>query len=444
MTKIYYGLVWIVHIIALPLLCILALQQKYRQSIPLRFLCPKNYSKQHYDIWLHACSFGEVSSLQTLIQSIPKTRSIFLTVITQTGYNQALKLYRDMKHLTIAYLPFESLLPFCTPKCKMLLVFEAELWLMLFVIAKKNNAIIKLVNARISTHSFKRYYALRFFYTHLFSYIDYVYAQSNDDAMRLKKLGAKHVMVLGNIKATIPIAPTKLYLKPKRLIIIAASTHANEEKYILESFKKLRTLWQAPNTSIPLESPYNHTHLYNAAPSDHITKKHDKALFIIVPRHPERFSEVYNLCIKDFKTLRFSDIKQAHDTNEYTYDLPSKSEHHVLKSGLYFDALDCEILLIDTMGELINLYAISDIVILGGAFEKIGGHNPLEVANFHSVLLSGKEIFNQQSLFASIHNYYLVNYHEIVDILSHYPLLNRSQINIAYNTDMITTILESP
>ena len=81
---------------------------------------------------------------------------------------------------------------------------------MLFVIAKKNNAIIKLVNARISTHSFKRYYALRFFYTHLFSYIDYVYAQSNDDAMRLKKLGAKHVMVLGNIKATIPIAPTKL------------------------------------------------------------------------------------------------------------------------------------------------------------------------------------------------------------------------------------------
>ena len=149
-------------------------------------------------------------------------------------------------------------------------------------------------------------------------------------------------------------------------------------------------------------------------------------------------------CIKDFKTLRFSDIKQAHDANEYTYDLPSKSEHHVLKSGLYFDALDCEILLIDTMGELINLYAISDIVILGGSFEKIGGHNPLEVANFHSVLLSGKEIFNQQSLFASIHNYYLVNYHEIVDILSHYPLLNRSQINIAYNTDMITTILESP
>ena len=233
-------------------------------------------------------------------------------------------------------------------------------------------------------------------------------------------------------------------VEQKTVLSVRSLHNSREEKYILESFKKLRTLWQAPNTSIPLESPYNHTHLYNAAPSDHITKKHDKALFIIVPRHPERFSEVYNLCIKDFKTLRFSDIKQAHDANEYTYDLPSKSEHHVLKSGLYFDALDCEILLIDTMGELINLYAISDIVILGGAFEKIGGHNPLEVANFHSVLLSGKEIFNQQSLFASIHNYYLVNYHEIVDILSHYPLLNRSQINIAYNTDMITTILESP
>lgn len=528
MTLFYYLLLCVAHVISLPILCIMACRQKYKDSIPLRFFFPKNRSKEHYDIWLHACSVGEVQSLQTIIESIPKTQTLLLTIITQTGYTQAQKLYSKHKNLTIGYLPFETFLPLYSPTCKKLFVFEAELWLMLFVCAKKRGAETRLINARISTRSVSRYQKLSIFYRHFFCFVDSVLSQSDEDTSRLILLGAKNVQTLGNIKLLNPIIPKIAYKKPESLILVAASTHSNEELLILEAWKKVKSLWQNnnhvknldskstsessskdscfvpdsnstscnsshnkesilesitdisaftnheyskisesnllqnldsksihnPHNNISTEavesnmpfnnyslnkSDYNYkAHHYNPSYNNRqdicikdsicikqdntICKDFSNSLLIIVPRHPERFNAVYELCKKYGKTLRLSELR---------YD-----------ETLDIDQLDADILLIDSMGMLINFYAISDIVILGGAFAKIGGHNPLEPANFHNIVISGMEIFNQRALFEYVSNYYLVDSVESLSMLLYnYKQLEIASINKDLCIDMIRKIL---
>lgn len=473
MTLFYYLLFCVAYIIAFPILCVMSCRHKYKDSIPLRFFFPKNRSKEHYDIWLHACSVGEVQSLQAIIESIPSAQSLLLTVITQTGYIQAKKLYAKCKNLTIGYLPFEIFLPLYSPTCKKLFVFEAELWLMLFVCAKRCGAETKLINARISTRSFSRYKKLIVFYRHFFCFVDSVFSQSNDDTSRLIFLGAKNVQTLGNIKLLNNIKPKIAYKKPESLIVVAASTHANEEILILEAWQNVKSLYHKYNqrkldsstiinTQDIIESnallnndceiifnyDYKRHHfnpLYNinqdidgqvsikqeyndvddsiCISKDSITyKDFSKSMLIVAPRHPERFNSVYELCKKYGKTIRLSSL----DIDE-TLDM---------------DSLNIDILLVDSIGVLINFYAISDIVILGGAFAKIGGHNPLEPAHFHNVLISGVEIFNQKALFEYVSNYYLVDDgYSLSMLLYNYMKLEVSSINKDLCKDMIGKIL---
>jgi 3-deoxy-D-manno-octulosonic-acid transferase len=226
---------------------------------------------------------------------------------------------------------------------------EAELWLMLFYIAHKRCKKTILINARISDRSYPKYMKFKWFYSHLFKYIDTIFAQSEIDKKRLENLGAKNVIVAGNIKSAVNFEITKHYKKPKERLIVAGSTHKGEEEIILEAFSNTKN-----------------------------------SKLVIVPRHPERFDEVYKI-IENF-------------SKKYGYSY-----------GKIDDGFDNDIILVDKMGELINLYAISDVVILGGSFvDNVGGHNPLEVAYFNKPLISGKYIFNQHSLFDMIDNIYIV------------------------------------
>lgn len=435
MNLLYYILLCFIHILALPLLCVLSLKEKYKRSIPFRFLIPKNRSKEYYDIWLHACSVGEVQSLQTLIDSIPQTQHIFLSVITQTGYKQAQALYAKYENLSIDYLPFETFIPLFAPTCKKLFVFEAELWLMLFIHAKRKGATTKLINARISSRSAKRYQKLKWFYKHFFSFVDSVLSQSNEDTERLKLLGANNVKTIGNLKLLNPIKPKISYKKPQSLIIVAASTHANEEEFVLNAWKKVKIAWQNNTESHmhtsndDLKNNKCNTHIYNVCKdlclqqNESIHKDSKKSLLIVVPRHPERFYSVLQLCKRYGKTICLSELQN--------------------NSLLNLDAICADILLVDTIGSLIDFYAISDIVMLGGAFAKVGGHNPLEPATFHNVLISGTEIFNQKALFTYIQNYYLVDSSDSLEqLLYHYKQLMTASINKDLCSNMIKSILE--
>ncbi len=353
---IYYFIAIILYIIALPYLVFKSRNKKYKDAIPARFFMQNNPRFDGCGIWFHSCSMGETKSLKPIIEILKQTTNepIHISTITNTGFEAAESLSDQTR-----YLPFEIFLPFWINKQKVLVVMEAELWYMLFLIARSKNIKTILINARISDKSYKSYKKYSWFYSQIFKNIDSVFAQSNLDKQRLEELGATNIKSIGNIKlANLPKISKTLVRTDDRFNITLASSHENEEQLILDSYCK------------------------------------DMGRLIIVPRHPERFDTVDKL-IKD--KIKNSDISYS----RYTQN----------------ESFDSDIVLVDTMGELINIFAISDAVILGGAFEKIGGHNPIEPAYFNCRVISGEHIFNQKALFECINNYKIIKNEEILDTM---------------------------
>ena len=543
----YRALCAIAWLLLVPLLLYLSTKPKYRRSIPARFfpflrvftLESSRFCKDfHPHFWLHACSFGEIKSLEPIIQALAQaapTRNILLTTTTQTGFDLAQSTYINEPRIRVEFLPFEIFLPFYAHRLKQLqalVVTEAELWLELFYTTKALGAKTLLINARISTRSYPKYRRFRFFYRLLFSCVDEVFSQTQADSTRLAELGARHIEVLGNLKLLSPIHISRTYPKPQnRLVIVAASTHKGEEELVLEAFSTLKKLEsskmdsalgrqcgsvadfvkgttakvanlpQNPQSShSPTATPRilekdnrascenatpestfeNATNLNASAQDSRIcdektsealgdsrcffsksalssdwqgsylegndrrqsrriadlsrktseavqgaaaagffskaestksaakptpkTQKVDSSLLILAPRHPERFTQVASLLAGyPFASARFS-----HDPNALTN--PS-----------------LDVVLLDTLGELNNCYAIADIVILGGAFIQAGGHNPLEPAFFGTKLISGRAIFNQEALFACVDGYTLCEASELEStLLAHQSLPHTS------------------
>lgn len=354
---------------ALPFLLPLSFKKKYKNSIPSRFFLKKNPSFSQEGVWFHACSLGEVRSLLPIIAGI-KGKKINISVITQTGFAEASKI----KNAEVRYLPFEIFLPFWIKKQEVLVVAEAELWLLLFWVTKKMGIKTVLMNARISDSSYAGYRRFAWFYRFIFGCIDEIFCQSDIDAKRLISLGADslHVRINGNIKTFQDLHVTKKYQKPAgKDVVIFASTHEKEEEIILKNIKK---------------SP--------------------KDTLIFAPRHPERFGKVDTL------------LSRYCQKNGFSYSR--------LKDG---DDLNFDVVLCDLMGELINLYAIADVSVLGGSFvDGIGGHNPLEPAFFKNKIISGKYIFNQKTLFACVENSVLCEAEEIGNYLEKRDTLRASCI----------------
>ncbi|WP_418186150.1 lipid IV(A) 3-deoxy-D-manno-octulosonic acid transferase [Aliarcobacter vitoriensis] len=370
--SIFYNFILIVvYILFIPFLLYKTKINKYKQAIPAKFFLRNNPKFDKSGVWFHSCSMGEVRAIKPLIEKYKDQSNV--TVITNTGFSEAKNILDSVR-----YLPFEIFLPFWITKQKVLVVMEAELWYMLFLVAKRKSAKTILINARISDKSYKSYKRFSFFYKKIFNNIDKVFAQSDIDKKRLEELGAKNIEVIGNIKlAQLPQKNIDLS-KPKEVLITAGSTHENEEELILNSYKK------------------------------------DFGRLVIVPRHPERFKKV-DFLIKNF-------IKDK----DLTYHRFSTKEDFT-----------SDIVLVDKMGILNDIYAISDVTILGGAFERIGGHNPIEPAYFGNIIISGKNIFNQKSLFDCIKNYYLVENSEIGNYLENLKTLKKSELTKAGSFDPI-------
>lgn len=348
----YYILVVLIYILALPILIILSLKQKYKFSIPARFFLFGNKSFDKEGIWFHACSLGEVNSLKPLFKEL-KDENINLSVITGTGYKEA----KSVENINVKFLPYEMFLPFWINKQKTLVVTEAELWPMLFVVSKLKGIKTVLINARVSDNSYKSYKKFSWFYKWIFSNVDEVFAQSEIDKTRLEEIGAKNVIVNGNIKTFSKPHITKKYEKSHKKIVVIASSHEDEEKLLLDNL---------------------------------ILKKNE--VLIVVPRHPERFDSVDKL-LKEF------------------------SENQKLSYAKISDDLKTDIVLCDKMGELVNLFAIADTVLLCGSFiDGIGGHNPLEPAFFGCKIVSGKYTFNQKALFSLVENIKVCSADELKNI----------------------------
>jgi len=335
----------VLYFVALPLLIYLSFKQKYKESIPARFFLFKNPKFNSDDgVWFHVCSLGEAKALKPILELV-KSKDIKITTVTHTGQAEAKKYDADVR-----YLPYEMLLPFWTKKQKLLIVLEAEFWYMLFAVARAKGAKVVLLNARISDKSVKKYLQFAWFYKKLLENVEVIYAQSEVDKNRFLALGAKNIEVIGNIKLAGKISKTKEYDKPKQECIVAGSTHESEEESILNSFIEY--------------------------------KKQVDAKLIVVPRHPERFESVYAL-MKSYASTNALSLSRFSQTKDFEADM----------------------ILVDAMGELNNIYAISDIAIVGGAFkEDVGGHNPLEPAFFGCKIITGKYFHDQKELYKYVHH----------------------------------------
>jgi len=364
----YYLLALFIYLISLPFLFVLMFKNKYKKSVPARFFLYNNPPFKEKRYWFHSCSLGETKALRPIIEKFDKVN---ISVITNTGYDEAKK----YKNAEVRFLPYEIFLPFWVKPCKSLVVMEAELWYMLFFVAKRRCGKTLLLNARISEKSYPKYMKFRWFYKKIFENIDIVLAQSEKDKQRLESLGAKYVEVVGNVKSYFSPEITTRYKKAKPLLILA-STHKGEEDKILKNLDM------------------------------------GEYQIVVVPRHPERFDEVYEL-LKNYGNV--TKLSETCCVNECE--------------------LIGDLILADKMGELVNLYAVSDVVILGGSFvDNVGGHNPIEPAFFNKPIISGKHIFNQHALYNEVEGIVICDESEIK---THLQNLRPTNIKNSVNMDKI-------
>ena len=310
-------------------------------------------------LWVHACSMGEINSIAPLVRRLlANGHAIHLTVVTQTGYNQAQRLFAGL--VTLSFLPWD--LPGAMRrlvrelKPSLLLLTETEFWPGMLAACRRQAVPVIGINTRISDRSFPRYMATRGLWRRWLAPVRLFLAQSDLDAARLVSLGIPNecIRVVGNLKFAIqpPEADADVlrqHLDPsgRRPILLAASTHDGEEQRLLSLLAGWRML-------VP------------------------DLLTVIVPRHPERFETVASMI--DQSGLRASRWSQ-----------PATNSHDVY--------------LVDAMGILSSLYTVADLVIIGGSLVPIGGHNPLEAAICGRGVVTGPHVENFRDVMRQMQSY---------------------------------------
>jgi len=306
-------------------------------------------------IWIHTVSVGEFMAAMPLINKFLEQHPdvpVLVTCTTLTGSDQILKSLGDQ--VSHVYLPWDC--PFAVKRFyrqvrpRIGLIMETEIWPNLIHYGKKSNIPMVLLNARMSVKSARGYQKLSTFSANVLQKFSAICVQNSEDAGRFKSLGAKQetLHITGSIKFDLtPDAKFKLKAEQFRnqlnwhnqQVLIAASTHESEDELVLGTYKRLRT--EFPDLKL-----------------------------VVVPRHPERFEHVFQQCRKSgFAVLKRTQI--------------DKSSHASI-----------DILLGDSMGEMMLYFDLGTVVIMGGTFMPNGGHNILEPAALGLPIFYGPSMFN--------------------------------------------------
>ncbi|MFV3325361.1 lipid IV(A) 3-deoxy-D-manno-octulosonic acid transferase [Pseudomonas sp. NY15372] len=326
----------------------------YGQRIAERFAC-KLAPMRRDGIWVHAVSVGESIAAAPMIRALLKAYPdlpVTLTCMTPTGSERIRAMFADEPRIQHCYLPYD--LPWAAGRFldhvrpRLGIIMETELWPNHIHQCAKRGIPVALANARLSERSARGYARFAGLTRPMLAEMSLIAVQTETEAQRFRSLGARPecVQVTGSIKFDLKIdaqlQPRARDLRERwgageRPVWIAASTHEGEDALILEAHRQL-------------------------------LQAHGDALLVLVPRHPERFDAVHGLCQAQFTTVRRS-------------------------SGVPVEA-QTQVLLGDTMGELLFLYALADIAFVGGSLVPTGGHNPLEPAALALPVLTGPHVFN--------------------------------------------------
>jgi len=324
----------------------------YRQRWNERFACYSGNHKKEV-IWFHTVSVGEAEAAFPLIRVIQNRypdQPILITTTTPTGSDRVKAVFEEsVEHVYLPYDLPDAVSRFLSHfKPRIAVMMETEIWPNLFSQCNRQKIPLLIINARLSEKSTRGYQKLKKLTEEALCNVSHIAARSQNDADRFILLGARpaKVSVAGNIKFDLKLPASlreqaefmrqSLFLQ--RPVWIAASTHEKEDEKVLAAFSEVKQ-------AIP------------------------EALLVLVPRHPERFEKVAELC----KKRQFSLIKR---TEEKTCS--SKTD----------------IFLLNTMGELKLFSTAADIAFVGGSLVPTGGHNVLEPAAAGVPVLFGPHMFN--------------------------------------------------
>ncbi|QVM90929.1 lipid IV(A) 3-deoxy-D-manno-octulosonic acid transferase [Pseudomonas entomophila] len=310
---------------------------------------------QQGGIWVHAVSVGESIAAAPMVRALLAQYPdlpITLTCMTPTGSERIHAMFANEPRVQHCYLPYD--LPWAAGRFldhvrpKLGVIMETELWPNHIHQCAKRGIPVALANARLSERSARGYARFAGLTRPMLEEMSLIAVQTETEAERFRSLGARAecVQVTGSIKFDLKVdeqlLPRARELRgqwgaTQRPVWIAASTHDGEDALILAAHQQLLQV-------------------------------HSDALLILVPRHPERFNAVHTLCAEQFATVRRSLGEPV--------------------------AAQTQVLLGDTMGELLFLYALADIAFVGGSLVPTGGHNPLEPAALALPVLMGPHVFN--------------------------------------------------
>ncbi|MDF7679626.1 lipid IV(A) 3-deoxy-D-manno-octulosonic acid transferase [Enterobacteriaceae bacterium ESL0689] len=375
----------------------------YRQRLSERYgFC--HHKVAPHGILLHSVSVGETLAAIPLVRALRHrypSLPITVTTMTPTGSERAMSAFgNDVHHV---YLPYD--LPCAMNRFlnavqpKLVIVMETELWPNMIRALHQRNIPLVIANARLSARSAKGYARVGKFVHRLLSRIPLIAAQNEEDGNRFIALGLprQQLAVTGSLKFDISVTPAlaaravtlRRQWAPHRKVWIAASTHEGEELIILQAHKKL--LETFPDL-----------------------------LLILVPRHPERFADVRIMVKKAGMsfTLRSSG------------DVPSATTQVVIG---------------DTMGELMLLYGIADLAFVGGSLIARGGHNPLEPAAHAIPVLMGPHTFNFKDICARLQRddglITIMNVDSLVTQITH--LLNDEEYRLWYGRHAVDVLRQN-
>lgn len=305
------------------------------------------------DVWLHAVSLGETRAAEPLVRALRArhpTLRLLLTHSTATGRAAGVVLLQPGDQQ--AWLPFDTpgavrrFLRCFQPRVGVLM--ETEVWPNLVAGCRAAGVPLLVANARLSPKSLRQ--SLRFdaLMRPAAAGLSEVLAQTEDDAARMRAAGAHPVRVMGNLKFDVALDDTKIGLGRRwrdgsaRPVLMAAAWREGEDEPLLQAWCALPAA-QRPR-------------------------------LLLVPRHPQRFDEVAALVQKAGLSLS--------RRSGWPDDLPDDA------------ALQAEVWLGDSMGEMVAYYALADAVLLGGSFAPLGGQNLIEAAACGRAVVMGPHTFN--------------------------------------------------
>ncbi|MDT8453132.1 MAG: glycosyltransferase N-terminal domain-containing protein [Gammaproteobacteria bacterium] len=310
-------------------------------------------------LWFHCASVGEVNTILPLLHELhqrhPK-QPFLITTNTTTGAEIVAR--QNLPWLHHAFLPMDwrlTTLSFIRRlKPIALLLVETELWPNLIVLCSDNGIAVNIINGRLSIKTTGANRWVRSVYQQVLSHVNHIYVRSQTDQDNYLRLGAsrEQVSILGNLKFIPPAsvnAPSQTITR--RDYVLVASSHHDEEYQIANVWSRL---------------------------------KRDE-LLVIAPRHPERREHI------------IKQLKQIAGIDANSLALRSHNNPVTEQTRIY---------LLDTVGELMQWYALAKLIIMAGSFTHRGGHNLLEPAHFGKTIIFGPhmESFVDESQLLLAHN----------------------------------------